>query len=184
MKLTYFFPLPVLLLALDQAHADSLSVDHRQSKIEVAVSATIDSFVGHLDNYQADIDCAPTNQLPDQARISFDFRDLKTGDPSRDQEMLKWLDYAKEPACTFTLANWKTVGTTNYAKGTIVIHGVKKEIQMPVTVVHDGNHCDISGAADLNYHDFNLPTIRKMLFLTVDPHLQVTFHLTGTLAAN
>lgn len=182
MRLKYFLALPALLLpVLNHAYAGQFTVNSQQSQIEVAVSATIDSFVGHLQKYQASIDSTPNSQLPDKATVSFDFKDLKTGNSSRDKEMLKWLDYSKDPDCTFTLANWKTVGTTNYADGTIVIHGVKKKIQMPVAVEHSGTNCDISGSADLNYHDFKLPTIRKMLFLTVDPHLHVTFHLVGTL---
>ena len=33
------------------------------------------------------------------------------------------------------------------------------------------------------HRDFNLPKIRKMLVLVVDPHLTVTFHLVGKLPA-
>ena len=185
MRLKYFLALPAGLLPIvNHAQAGQLAVNREQSQIEVAVSATIDSFVGDLEKYQADIDCAPGTKLPAKAKVSFDFQDLKTGNPSRDKEMLKWLDHSKDPDCTFTLADWKTVGTTNYADGTMVIHGVTRKIQMPVTIAHTGTNYDISGSADLNYHDFNLPTIRKMLFLTVDPHLHVTFHLVGTLPAN
>lgn len=183
MKLNYLFSVPALLLAFNHAQAGQLSLDSKQSKIEVSVSATIDSFVGQLEKYQADIDCASNTNLPDKASVSFDFKDLKTGNPKRDKEMLNWLDYSKEPACTFTLTDWKTAGTTNLADGTITIHGVKKEIEMPVTVGHTGTNCEITGSADLNYRDFNLPIIRKMLLLTVDPHLHVAFHLVGTLPA-
>lgn len=183
MKLNYLFPLPALLLAFNHAHAGQLTLDRKQSKIEVAVSATVDSFVGQLEKYQADIDCAPAVSLPDKASVTFDFKDLKTGNSSRDQEMLKWLDYSLQPSCSFTLTNWKTVGTTNFAEGTITIHGVKKTIEMPVTVGNTGTNCSITGTADLNYRDFDLPIIRKMLVLTVDPHLHVAFHLVGTLPA-
>lgn len=183
MKLNCLFSVPALLLAFNHAHAELLSVDSQQSKIEVAVSATVDSFVGQLEKYQADIDCASNTNLPDKAAVTFDFKDLKTGNPKRDTEMLKWLDYSTKPSCRFTLTDWKTVGATNFAEGTITIHGVKKTIEMPVTVGQTGTHLTIAGSADLNYRDFDLPIIRKMLVLTVDPHLHVSFHLVGTLPA-
>lgn len=183
MKLNYLLSLPALLLAFNCAHAELLSVDSKQSKIDVSVTATVDSFVGHLENYQANIDCSPTSSMPDKASVTFDFKDLKTGNPSRDTEMLKWLDYSTKPSCNFTLSNWKTVGTTNYAEGSITIHGVKKSLAMPVTVGQTGTNYIITGTADLNYRDFDLPIIRKMLLLTVDPHLHVSFHLVGTIPA-
>jgi polyisoprenoid-binding protein YceI len=183
MKLKYLFSLPALLLALNCAQAEKFSLDSQQSRIQVAVSATIDSFVAHLSKYQADIDCETNSELPDEADVSFDFKDLKTGNPSRDKAMLKWLDHSATPSCHFVLSDWKIVGATNYAVGTIMIHGIKREIEMPVTVEHAGDRCDITGTADLNYRNFNLPIIRKMLLLTVDPNLHVSFHLVGTLTA-
>ena len=183
MKRFFLFPVPALLLAFNCAHAQTMSLDGKQSQIKVAVSATIDSFTGQLEKYQADIDWPRHAILPDKASVSFDFKDLKTGNPKRDQAMLTWLDHSSQPDCTFTLTGWEMLGTTNYAKGTITIHGVKREIAMPVTVEHNGTTGTITGTADLNYRDFNLPIIRKMLFLTVDPHLHVLFHLAGTVPA-
>jgi polyisoprenoid-binding protein YceI len=183
MKLICLFSLPALLLVLNDAHAELLSLDRQQCKIEVAVSSTIDSFVGQLEKYQANIDCSPTSSVPAQASVTFDFKDLKTGNPSRDTEMLKWLDYPAKPSCNFILTNWKTSGTTNYAEGTLAIHGVKKAVEMPVVVTSTGTNWIITGTADFNYRDFDLPIIRKMLVLTVDPNLHVAFHLVGTLPA-
>lgn len=159
--------------------AAPLEVDYQHSKINVDVHATIDSFVGHLDQYTATIDCQPSTNLPVKAAVSFDFKDLKTGKTDRDAEMLKWLDYSNNPTATFTLDGWKQEGTTNLALGDLTIHGVKKAVQMPVTIQHNGAEWDITGETDFDYRDFDLPKIRKMLVLVVDPHLKVTFHLVG-----
>lgn len=159
--------------------AAPLEVDYQHSKINVDVHATIDSFVGQLDKYTATVDCEPATNLPVKAAVSFDFKDLKTGKPDRDVEMLKWLDYGSNPTATFTLDGWKQDGTTNLALGDLTIHGVKKAIQMPVTIQHADGNWDITGEAAFDYRDFNLPKIRKMLMLVVDPHLKVTFHLVG-----
>ena len=182
MKLRTLFSLSAILILADRgAHAGEMTVDSHESQIRVAVTATIDSFVGHLDKYQTQIDFAPNSPLPDKARVSFDFKDLETGNSNRDQAMLDWLDYTKDPTCQFTLKDWKTSDTTNLAEGTISIHGIKELIKMPVAVKHNGTHCEIKGTAKLDYHNFGLPTICKMLFLKVNPHLVVSFDLKGTL---
>jgi polyisoprenoid-binding protein YceI len=160
------------------AGAAPLEVDYKQSKIDVAVTATVDSFVGHLEKYEASVDCDAVTNLPTKAAVSFNFSDLKTGNPDRDVEMLKWLE-TSNPKSTFALTGWQQSGTTNLAVGELTIHGVKKSIQMPVTAKNTGGTWDITGEANFDYRDFNLPKIRKMLVLVVDPHLQVTFHLVG-----
>ena len=159
--------------------AASLEIDYKQSKIDVAVSSTIDSFVGHLDKYEAAVDCEAVTNLPTKAAVSFNFSDLKTGNTDRDAEMLKWLEYTANPKATFVLNSWQQSGTTNLAVGELTIHGVKKVIQMPVVATNTKGAWDISGEANFDYRDFNLPKIRKMLMLVVDPHLKVTFHLIG-----
>lgn len=163
--------------------AAPLAVDYQQSKIDVAVTCTIDSFIGHLEKYEAAVDCEAATNLPSQTTVSFSFSDLKTGNPDRDVEMLKWLDYPANPKATFALTGWQQSGTTNLALGELTIHGVKKTIQMPVTIEHTADNWDITGTAAFDYRDFNLPKIRKMLMLVVDPHLKVTFHLVGKMAA-
>lgn len=95
--------------------------------------------------------------------------------------MLKWLEYTANPKATFALTGWQQSGTTNLAVGELTIHGVKKSIQMPATVKNTDGSWDIAGEANFDYRDFNLPKIRKMLLLVVDPHLKVMFHLVGKL---
>jgi polyisoprenoid-binding protein YceI len=165
------------------AGAAPLEIDYKQSKLDVVVSATIDSFVGHLDKYQTTVECDGSTNLPAKAAVSFNFSDLKTGNTDRDAEMLKWLEYPNTPTASFALTGWKTIGTTNIAVGQITIHGVKKAIEMPVTVKNSAGSLDIIGEAALDYRDFNLPKIRKMLMLVVDPHLKVKFHIVGKLPA-
>lgn len=161
------------------AGAAPLEIDYQQSKITVAVSATVDSFVGHLDKYNASVDCGGSTNQPAQAKVTFNFSDLKTGNTDRDAEMLKWLEYTTTPTASFALTGWKQSGTTNLALGELTLHGVKKSIEMPVTVRDAAGNWDIAGTADFDYRDFNLPKIRKMLVLVVDPHLKVSFHLVG-----
>lgn len=57
------------------AGAAPLEVDYKQSKIDVAVTATVDSFIGHLGKYEATVDCNAATNLPAQAAVSFNFSD-------------------------------------------------------------------------------------------------------------
>ena len=66
------------------SRAATLEIDPQQSKIEVVVSSTIDSFVGHLEKYRALVRCDSKAVLPAETDVSFDFTDLKTGNPDRD----------------------------------------------------------------------------------------------------
>lgn len=164
--------------------AAPLVIDPQQSKIEVAVSCTIDSFAAHLEKYDAAIDCDPAAALPARADVSFNFAALKTGSPDRDAAMLKWLEYDSHPTASFHLARWTKAGTTNIASGQLTIHGISVAVQLPVVVTQDGTGWDISGQTTFDYRDFRLPKIRKALLLTVDPKLTVKFHLAGKLTAS
>lgn len=184
-KLNALLLAAILAGAAVSAVAAPLEIDYKQSKIDVDVSATIDSFTGHLEKYSGSVDCDPSTNRPAKAEVTFNFADLKTGKTDRDAEMLKWLNYSNTPTARFTLTGWTRSGATNLALGQFTFHGVTNELSMPVTVtnaVATGNW-DIAGTADFDYRTFNLPKIRKMLMLTVDPHLKVKFHLVGKLPA-
>ena len=159
--------------------AAQLEIDPQQSKIEVAVSSTFDSFVGHLDKYQAAVECDPTATLPAKAEVNFNFGDLKTGDKDRDAAMLKWLEYDSHQTASFHLTGWDQAGTANMALGDLTIHGITVAVRMPVAVKRADGAWDISGQTVIDYKDFKLPKIRKALILTVNPKLKVKFHLVG-----
>jgi polyisoprenoid-binding protein YceI len=160
-----------------------LEIDPQQSKIEVAVSCTMDSFVGHLEKFRTTIECNASEPLPAKAEVHFDFGDLKTGDKDRDLAMLKWLGYETNPTASFRLTTWTQTGSTNIAQGQLIIHGVTAVVQIPVAITRDQNAWDISGQAVVDCRDFKLPKIRKALVLSVNPKLKVKFRLVGKTVA-
>jgi len=160
------------------ARATLLQIDSDKSEITVAVSSTINSFVARLKKFDAHIECTTNLERPDKALVSFDFKDLKTGDDLRDKHMLAWLQYTAFTNSIFQLTEWKQNDAEILALGELTIHGVKQAIAMPVTITRTNDQCNIDGVAVLNYRDYQLPLIRKMLFITVNPELKVTFHLT------
>lgn len=166
------------------ASADPIQIDAARSKIEVAVTCSVDSFVGQLERYDAAIEVDASNPLPSKAKLSFNFANLKTGKKDRDEAMLKWLEFGANPEGSFLFKNWKQTGLTNIASGELTLHGVTQSVEIPVTVKNQDGHFDLTGTASFDYRNFNLPKIRKALILTVSPKLQVRFHLEGTPAAS
>ena len=164
--------------------AETMVVDRARSQITVAVVSTLHNFTGNLTNYQVKIQCDTNEVLPYVADVTFDFKDLKTGDPDRDKDMLKWLGYPTNSAVVFNLTGWKRDGTNTTAKGEMTMHGVKKPVEILVTVTTDHDNYDIVGSMQLDYRDFGLPVIRKMMMLKVDPQVTVRFHLAGKLEGN
>jgi polyisoprenoid-binding protein YceI len=173
------FAVLIAVLSLNGAGAAPIEIDYSKSSVEVAVNATVDSFVGRLQKYTASIDCETNSDFPSRAEIRFDFKDLATGDKGRDAAMLQWLEYSDHREAGFALLSWRISNSTNYVIGVFKMHGVERELEIPVARRRDGLSWEIAGQAKLDYRDFKLPKIRKALLLTVDPKLVVTFHLMG-----
>jgi len=170
---------PVFAFAAPQA----LVIDKDQSKVEILVKATVDSFTAKLANYNAAISVEPGAAKVDSAVFTFHFADVKTGKDARDAEMLKWEGTDKTPDGTFTLSKIDPVADGHFtAHGTLNFHGVPREMMVPVSVTMDGKLYAIDGEATLDTRDFGLPIIRKFLMLKVDPVVIVRFHLQGMLA--
>jgi polyisoprenoid-binding protein YceI len=172
----------ILLSATARAAEAPLRIDPARSRVEIAVKATGDSFVGKLERYDAAIVVDPDSAAIEvlRARFAFRFADVKTGKDARDEEMHAWQDTARHPDGTFTLAALSTEeGGRRVATGTLVLHGRSREIAFPVTVAREGGLYAIDGEATLDTRDFGLSVIKKFLLLKVDPEVKVRFHLQG-----
>lgn len=169
--------------ALVRAASVPLVIDLTQSRIEVVVKATVDSFTGTLDNYDAGVWVDEETGAVAKARVAFHFADVKTGKADRDTAMHEWQDTEKNPDGLFALsALTRNEAGAMTATGTLALHGQAKEIEFPVAVTHDGGLYGIDGDVTLDTQEFGLPVIRKFLVLKVDPVVHVRFHLQGTLA--
>ena len=160
-----------------------LRIDPDRSRVDIAVKATVDSFVGKLEAYQAEVCVEPVKGEVVSARFAFRFADVKTGKADRDEQMHAWQDTEHHPDGVFTLASI-TRGEDGRltAAGTLRLHDLAREIRFPVSVFHDGGRFSIDGEATLDTRDFGLPVIKKFLVLKVDPAVRVSFHLQGVVA--
>jgi len=161
----------------------TLAVDKAHSRVEVAVKATVDSFVATLSDFDAAVAVDPEAGRITSAVFSFRFADVLTGKKDRDHEMLVWEDAEHFPDARFELTALDPAPAGGYvARGRLRLHGIDQRLEFPVTVTSDGLRYSIDGSVKLDTRDFGLEVIRKLLVLKVDPQVQVRFHLQGSLA--
>lgn len=160
------------------AAAETLTINAEQSRVEIEVKATVDSFTGKLKHYQADVEVADGHVV--SAVVRFRFADVHTGKDGRDEAMHDWQETGKYPDGVFTLASLEPAAEGRMkAHGTLQFHGVTRELVFPVSVITDRNLYAIDGVATLDTREFGLPVIRKFGLLKVDPLVKVRFHLQG-----
>ena len=162
-----------------EPNAPLVDIDTDASRIGIAVRLSMGSFKGVLEKYDARIQIAAGDQSISSAEFDFDFADLKTGNKRRDKDMLEWMDYENHPKGSFHLEEVAAQGEQLEARGTVTIHGVSKSIAFPVTIAVEGEHATAEGSVKLNFLDFDLKPIRKMLIITVKPEVTIDFHLEG-----
>jgi polyisoprenoid-binding protein YceI len=158
-----------------------LAIDLTQSRVEVAVKATADSFVAKLTRYEPIVLLADNGSVS-AARLAFRFGDLETGKDARDKAMHKWQQTDSFPDGLFVLNSLTPAnGTTLTAIGRLTLHGITREIQFPISLARDGSRYAIDGDATIDTREFGLPVYRMLALLKVNPLVHVRFHLQGSI---
>ena len=140
----------------------------------------MDSFTAKVIAYDADISVDLAEKRIGSAQLKFRFSDIKTGDEDRDAKMRDWQQTDQFPECVYLLDTLQpAVGGTYKALGKFMLHGVTKEMTIPVTISFKDTTVMIDGDLALDSNDFGLSPIRKYALLKVNPTLQVKFHLEG-----
>lgn len=175
--------LPVLAAALLggalPGFAARLQCDPEQSRVEVLVKATVDSFTARLEQFEPEVTFGADGRVA-AARIRFRFADLKTGKEKRDRAMHEWQQTATFPDGEFVLDTLAPESGGQWrAQGRLTFHGRVQPLAFPVAVVTQGETCAIDGEAVVDTREFDLPVIRMMGLLKVDPLVRVRFHLQG-----
>lgn len=170
----------LLLAALPlRAAQRPLRVDFDQSRIDIVVKATVDSFTGRLAAYEPSLTLGDDGRIA-AARIAFHFRDVFTGKAKRDKAMHDWQHTDEFPDGEFVLAALDPTGPGQaLVRGRLLLHGVAHDISFPVTFTRQDSTYAIDGDAVIDVRDYSLPVIRMMGLLKVDPIVHVKFHLQG-----
>lgn len=177
----HFIALSVLSLVLGvhETKAASLEVDKSRSRIQVDAKATGHRFTGNLKSYEVDVEGDANSLDPKSFKLNWKFKDLDTDDAKRDAEMLKWLGSDDEKGSFKLDKAWIDEKGAPHGAGTLTIHGVSKNISFPYTAKKDGDWVTIDGEVSMDYRNFDLPVIRALAVMTVDPQLVVRFHVVG-----
>ncbi len=163
----------------------ALAVDKAQSRVEIVVKATVDSFTGTLADYQPVIRVNHDTGEVVSAEVGFAFAEVKTGKPDRDEQMHTWQETPKFPTGGFKLVSLTPTADGRFtATGTLTFHGVTRELAFPVTITTDRRLFAFDGEAVIDTRTYDLPVIRKFGLLKVDPIVKVRFHLQGSALAN
>jgi polyisoprenoid-binding protein YceI len=159
--------------------AAQLVCDPAQSRIEIVVKATVDSFTGHLANYEPLVTIGPDGRIA-AVRLRFHFADVRTGKEKRDKAMHEWQQTERFPDGEFELVSLTPGNDASWrAQGRLTFHGKTQTLDFPVTIVTQGEVCAIDGEAVVDTREFDLPVIRMLGLLKVDPLVHVRFHLQG-----
>jgi polyisoprenoid-binding protein YceI len=180
----FFLRMMMSLMAVELSAVETvLVVDKANSRIEISVKATVDSFVGKLTDYFSTVRFDPDTGKVTAAKIVFHFNDVKTGNERRDREMHVWQQTEKFPDGDFTLGALDASAEGKLtARGTLTFHGVTHALEFPVTITREGSGLTVEGEAVVDTRLYGLPVIRKFALLKVDPLVGVHFHLSGAMA--
>lgn len=159
--------------------AAQLICDPAQSRIEVVVKATVDSFTGQLAKFDPVVTLGPDGRVT-AARVRFKFADVQTGKEKRDKAMHEWQQTGQYPDGEFELVSLSPTAEAGWrAQGRLTFHGRTQPLDFPVTIVTQADLCAIDGEAVVDTRAFDLPVIRLLGLLKVDPLVHVRFHLQG-----
>jgi polyisoprenoid-binding protein YceI len=155
-------------------------MDSSNARLEIAVHATVGSFVARLRAFDLAITIDPHTGVPDSAVFRFDFASIQTGNAGRDVDMNQWQQTKLHPEVKYQLdALTSADGGRFTAHGRLQLHGVEHPVEFPVSIHDEGAAVTIDGQAAIDTRDYGLPVITTYFLLRVDPVVILKFHLQG-----
>jgi polyisoprenoid-binding protein YceI len=164
-------------------NASPVVMDIARSHVEIAVKATIGSFVAQLQMFDPIVTATPQTGQIESAVFKSNFAAIKTGNADRDRDMNDWQQTDKFPYVVFTLTALEPAPSgKSIARGQLRFHGVERSVSFPISIETAAQIIAIDGDVTIDTREFGLPVISKYYFLKVDPIVHLHFHLQGKLA--
>lgn len=116
--------------------------------------------------------------------VTVDLTTVASDESRRDGQFTgRIMDTAQFPTATFTLgapvdldaAFLSGSPTTATATGTLTLHGVTKQVSVPLTATRNGAAIDVAGSIPVTFADYGIETPSIGGFVTVDPSGQIEF---------
>lgn len=133
--------LAVALLAALPAAADTFVIDKVHSEVSFRIRHLVSNTAGRFDSYTGTIDLNKANLEASSVNFEIDAASINTGVDDRDKHLrgADFFDVEKYPKITFKSKKIKKTGENSYdVTGDFTLHGVTKEITLPVTFLGEG----------------------------------------------
>jgi polyisoprenoid-binding protein YceI len=173
-----FVPL-LALVFVSATNARPLQVDHAASEITFEARATMHRFSGTAESWTLDVDVSADGSQPKAARLVLELDGLKTGNESRDEEMMRWMERAEYPTIEFVLTGIASREGGYTATGDLTLHGVSRPISIPVSISGEGGRWSLEGRVAIDHREYGLKQFRKLGLLSVAPRVDVHFRIVG-----
>lgn len=168
------------------ASAASWTMIPESSSLNFAGTQTGKGFTGQFRRFSTEITLDPADLANASITTTVDISSFASGAPDRDTDALtlEWFNAAGFPQAVFTSSQVVHEGGDSYrAFGTLDIKGIQQDVELPFTLVVDGDKAVADGALALNRMDFRVGVDGEI----EDDHfvghaVDVTFHVEATKA--
>ena len=155
------------------------------SRVRFDAKAFLHDFAGTTSRIEGTIRTGELDRLSNaEACVQIDASSLDTGNATRDGIMrADHLETEKFPSIVLLLNAVDGVkhqaGTWEFtARGTLSLHGVSRDIQLPVRAGQEGDTVHLTGQVPLRMTDYRI-RIPRFLVFTVEDQVMVSFDLTA-----
>jgi polyisoprenoid-binding protein YceI len=113
---------------------------------------------GTFSGLRGTIDFDAQNLAQSKIDVTVDVNTIKTGNSTMDKHAIgdSWFDAAKYPIIKFTSSNFAKTTDKIIVTGTLELHGVKKQIQIPFTFSNTNGKGTFVGGVKINRKDFGI----------------------------
>jgi polyisoprenoid-binding protein YceI len=135
-----------LLLALPLAAQQRVfRVDENHTVIGFKASTLLFDVPGRFTRYRADIQGDPATLEGAKVQITIDSKSVNTANATRDNHLRTpdFFDAAKYPTITFTSSEVKKAGDRLVVRGTLTLHGVSRDLELPFVAAEGMNGADV-----------------------------------------
>ncbi|HEY7213265.1 MAG TPA: YceI family protein [Thermoanaerobaculia bacterium] len=129
-------------LAALPLHADTFTVDPAHSEVTFQIRHLVSQVRGRFNDFSGTIQMDPKNLPASSVEFQIKAASIDTNQSDRDKHLRSadFFDVEKFPEITFKSKSIKPAGKDTYnVTGTLTMHGVSKEVTLPVTYLGQAN---------------------------------------------
>lgn len=137
---------PVLFAALPAlAQVKSFRVDTTHTVLGFKASTLLFDVPGRFDRYKAEIQGDPATLEGVSIRLEIEAKSINTANRMRDDHLRNpdFFDVARFPKLTFQSSQIRREGDRVLVKGTLTMHGVSRELEIPFIAAEGRNGADM-----------------------------------------